>query len=235
MKKEDFNSWLAARVQTQIKITIGACVAMSVLGLLAFLCQGGLLYALLAWGYGRFIAIIALLGIFGGMGFFTWVTAPKNLCDEVHEVSLTSSDLNIQIAPTMASAWTFAIGSLDSDQSIPERIFGMMMLVPRMFWTAWYLSSRIKDVREIDVLECGKVLRLLLKKAEKVEASEIADKFSKMDLPKILRQVSLMEGVVFLTKGKLGISLATRFRDDLEKGMPDIGSSSSTPVSPFDE
>ena len=235
MKKEDFNSWLASRVQTQVKITISACVAMSVLGLLAFLFQGGLLYALLTWGYGRFIAVMALLGIFGGMGVFTWLTAPKTLCDEVHEVSLTDSDVKIRIAPSMASAWTFAIGTLESDQSVPERIFGMMMLVPRMFWTAWYLSSRIKDVREIDVTESGKVLRLALKKAEKVEAAEIADKFSKMNLPEILRQVSLIEGVVFLTKGKLGISLATRFRDDLEQGLPGIGSSSATPASPFDE
>ena len=67
--------------------------------------------------------------------------------------------------------------------------------------------------------ECAKVLRLALKKAERVELDEFGNRFEGMDLPKILRQVSLIDGVVFLTKRGFGLSLANRFTEDLEQSI----------------
>ena len=127
------------------------------------------------------------------------------------------------------------MGSLESDQSILERIFGMMMLVPRMFWTALYVFARTKEVKDIDVKECGAMLRYALKKAERVDVTEIAKKRPATDLPRTIRQVSLLDGVVFLTKGKLGFTLANRFKDDLEKGTGKVTSTSTEDSSPFDD
>ena len=219
MKKEDFNDWLGRKVEFQTKITIGAVVATACLGLLGFVVQGGLLFLLLKWGYGWPVAFLAVTAIFGGMGFFVYVTAPRQLCDADHVALINGRETRIDIAPTMASAWTFAFGSMESDQSIFERIFAMLMIVPRMFWTSWYLYRRVDQVKQVDVTECGKVLRMVLKKAERVDVTEIADKFSKMDITQTLRQMSLIDGVVFLTKESVGISLANRFKDDLEKGL----------------
>jgi hypothetical protein len=233
MKKEQFNTWLSSKVEFQAKITIGACVAMACMGLLAFLLQGGLLYLALSAGYGSLLATVIVLAIFGGMGLYTFRTAPRTLCDGRHKLQIDDNKVTILVAPTMSSVWTFAIGSLESDQSIPERIFGIMMIVPRMFWTASYVFNRIDEVRQIDVEDCGKVLRLLLKKSERVEAADIASKFSRMDLPKTLRQVSLVDGVVFLTKNGVGLSLAKRFTDMLEKDL--YGNSMQvSSASPFD-
>ena len=81
MNKQQFNAWLDERVQFQVKLTISAMVGMIAIGTVAFVVQGGLLFILLKWGYGLFPAFLALLGIFGGMGAYTWVTAPNRLCD----------------------------------------------------------------------------------------------------------------------------------------------------------
>ena len=234
MKKEQFNTWLSGKVELQAKITIGACVAMACLGLLAFLVQGGLLYLALSAGYGsRVLAAAIVLAIFGGMGVYIFRTAPRTLCDGRHKVEIDGQNVTIRVAPTMSNAWTFAVGSLESDQSIPERIFGLMMIVPRMFWTAFYVFNRIDEVKRIDVEDCGKVLRLLLRKSERVEAEDIASKWQQMDLPKTLRQVSLVDGVVFLTKKGVGLSLAKRFTDMLEKDLYGNSMQASS-ASPFD-
>ena len=232
MNKDDFNSWLARKVEFQSKLTIGAVGGMVAIGLIAFIVQGGLLYMLLQWGYGTIPALVVVFGIFGGMGFFTWITAPKTLCDGVHEVDIDGKEVPIKMAPTMSNAWTYAMGSRESDITILERIFGMFMMVPRMFWTAWYLFQRIKDVKEIDVRECGAILRFLLKKAERVNVIEIAEKRPATDLTKTLRQVSLIDGVVFLTRSEIGLTLANRFKDEVEKAMDDGTKPSGN--SPFD-
>ena len=93
-----------------------------------------------------------------------------------------------------------------------------------MFWSARYLYGRIADVREIDVHQCGRIIKMLLKKSERADVTEIADKYPKMDIALTIRQMSLIDGVVFLTKGPMGLSLAKRFTDDLENEIDEITS-----------
>lgn len=233
MNKDDFNNWLARKVEFQARLTMGAVASMCAIGLIAFIVQGGLFYVLLQWGYGTVTAVVVTLALFGGMGYFTWMTAPRVLCDEEHEVDIDGRVVKIKVAPTMSSAWTYAMGSRDSDISVPERIFGMFMMVPRMFCTAWYLFKRAADVKDIDVRECGAILRFLLKKAERVNVHEIADKRPKTELTKTLRQVSMIDGVVFLSRGEIGLTLAIRFKDEVEKAMSG-GNAERKGDSPFD-
>lgn len=219
MTKEDFNAWLTERIEKQTKLTIGAVVAMVGLGSLALVIQGGFLAMILSLSLGWTVAIAVVFAIFGAMGYYIHMTAPKNHCDSRHKIILKTKKTKVRVAPTMANAWTYALGSTDSDQTILERAFGLMLIVPRMFWTAWYLHKRVADVRDIDVSACSKVLRMALQKAERVEVTEVEDKFESMDIIKTMRQVSLIDGVVFLTKKSVGLSLATRFKDDLEAGL----------------
>ena len=234
MKSAHFNAWLSDRVEFQTKIVMGAIGGMVAIGLAALAVQGGLLFIMLQWGYGTGVAIVTVTGIFGSIGYFTYLTAPKIHKDQRHRVMIRGEKVRVSFAPTIAASWTFAFGSLDSDQSIPERIFAMFMIVPRMFWTAWHLSQRIQDVKEIDVEDCGRVLRMVLKKAERVEVTEIAEKFPKMDIPRTMRQVSLIDGVVFLTKESVGLSLARRFHDDLEKWLDSTKDQSGGDSDTFD-
>ena len=235
MKKEEFYEWLRKRNEFQVKLTIGACAGMVALGLLALLIQGGLLYLLLSLAYGsKVLAAAVVLLLLTGMGAYTWKTAPQKLADTEHDVQTGFSSLSVRLAPTLSSAWTFAMGSMESDQSIPERIVSMFMLIPRFAWTAWYVFQRIEQVKAIDAESCGKVIRMVLKRSERVDASAIAEKFKTMDLPVTFRQLSLIDGVVFLTKDSVGISLANRFKDDLEQGASSAKPVSASSASPFD-
>ena len=234
MNKEDFNAWLIERIKAQTKLTIGAVVAMVGLGLLALVIQGGFLALILQLSIGWVMAIIVVSAIFGAMGYYVHMTAPKKHCDARHKIDLKAKKTKVRIAPTMANAWTFALGSTDYDQSILERVFGLMLIVPRMFWTAWYLRKRVTEVRDIDVSACSKVLRMALEKAERVEVTEIEEKYESMDIIKTMRQVSLIDGVVFLTKKSIGLSIATRFKDDLEAGLNAGKGTLEKKPSPFD-
>lgn len=223
MTKEDFNAWLEQKCQTQKKLILGAMAAMAAIGLIAFLIQFGLFYVILWALYdGHLIPFFITAGGLAAMSFFTVVAAPKTLRDQVYEVEVGDHETDVAIAPTMSSAWTFAMGSRDSDISIPERIFGAAMIVPRMFWTAWYLNQRRLDVEKVDARECGAILRFALKKAEKVDVAEILHKRPKTDLSRTLRECSLIDGVVFLVRDGLGMTLANRFKEAVETEVPKV-------------
>ena len=227
MKKEQFHQWIHGKVDTQVKLVYAAMAAMIVLGLLGLAIQAGLLYAIFSSAYGRAVGILVPFVTFGCMGLFTWLVSPKILKDSSHKGVADGESMKVRVAPTMSNCWTFALGSLEIDRSILERILGAMLIVPRLFWTAWYLFQRAEDVKQIEVPECAKVLRLALKKAERVELNEFGDRFEEMDLPKTLRQVSLIDGVVFLTKRGFAMSLANRFTEDLEQSMQQKSAASS--------
>jgi hypothetical protein len=93
----------------------------------------------------------------------------------------------------------------------------MLMIVPRMFWTSWYTFQRWQRLQQLDLPSCAIILRILLRKAERVEVETFADKRPDLDLPRILYEVSMLDGVVFLTKRGLGLSLAPRLTEDLAK------------------
>ena len=235
MKTKHFNAWLRRRVRHQTKVTIGACAGMAVLGLLAFAIQGGLLYLIFSYAYSsRFLGVLTVVLLFGSMTGFVWLTAPSRLGDSVHEIMTGNGTVKVRLAPTLSNAWTFAMGSLETDQSIPERILSVMMLMPRMSWTSFYIFRRISRIKAVDIEGCSKILRIMLKRSERVEAAEIADQHTDMDAAAIFSQMSLIDGVVFLTKDEVGISLANRFRDDLERDLTKNDPSVSTSSSPFD-
>ena len=60
------------------------------------------------------------------------------------------------------------------------------------------------------------ILRLLHKEAERVDLKKITEEIELTDLAQTLRQVSLIDGVVFLTRNSVGLSLANRLVDDIE-------------------
>lgn len=219
MTKEEFNEWLTERVETQTKVTIGAVVAMVGLGLVAFAFQGGLLAAIFSLSIGWIVGFLVVFAIFSAMYYFVHMTAPKKHCDSRHKIDLKTKKTKIRVAPTIANSWSFALGSIDSDQSIFERVFGLMMIVPRMLWTARYLHKRVEEVRDIDVSACSKVLRMALEKAERISVNEVEEKYENMDIVKTMRQVSLIDGVVFLTKEGVGLSLASRFKEELAEWL----------------
>lgn len=235
MKKEYFNAWLKNRVDSQARITIAACAGMAVLGLLVFVIQGGLLYLVFSTAYGsRFLGMMIVGLIFGGMGLVTWLGAAKPLMDAEHEVAAGFGNVKVGLAPTLSNAWTFAMGSMDSDQTVPQRILNLVMLSPRLLRTAVYVQGRIQRVKDIDVENCGRVLRLVLRKSERVDVAAVAEKFPDLDLAAVLRDLSLIDGVVFLTKDSVGITLANRFKDSLEAELANVQPSQAADASPFD-
>ena len=62
---------------------------------------------------------------------------------------------------------------------------------------------------------CAAIIRLLHKEGERVELKTIAADLNTGDLVPVIRQLSLIDGVVFLSQKNFGLSLANRLVDDI--------------------
>lgn len=217
MKKDDFRRWLVQRVKTQSQLAIGAVVAMGLIGSIAMLIELWVAKLILAVGFvgSSSLAWMIALGIVGGVLAATWLRLPKHLGDAVHLANMGESEITLKVAPPMGVVWTFAMGSIDSDLTWIERLLAMLALPQRMLCAAWYVWNRIQKLKGLDIAGCAHVIRLAYRKGERIGLEEIAEKREGKDLTETLRQVSLIDGVVFLTTKTLGLSLASRLTEDL--------------------
>lgn len=218
LKKEQMRRWLDERLQTQKQLVTAALVGMVVIGTIATLMEFTLFYLILSIGFinSKPGAIIATLMILATIQYFTILWMPGQLADVEHESISEDEVIVVKSAATMSSAWTYAFGSLESDRSWVEILLGLLSLPQRMFAAAWFAFQRKAEIEAVDIAPCALILRLLHQEAERVDLKKITEEVELPDLAKTLRQVSLIDGVVFLTRNSVGLSLANRLVDDIE-------------------
>lgn len=218
LKKEQMRRWLGERLQTQKQLVTAAMAGMAVIGAIATLMEFVLFYLIIRIGFVKSgaPAMLATLMILATIQYFTLMWMPKQLADIEHE-SVSEDEVTIvRSAATMSAAWTYAFGSLESDRTWVEILLGLLSLPQRMFAAAWFAWQRKGEIEAVEITPCALILRLLHKEAERVDLKKITEEVELTDLAKTLRQVSLIDGVVFLTRNSVGLSLANRLVDDIE-------------------
>jgi hypothetical protein len=219
MKKDEYRRWFADQLLLQNRLLIGAITAMVGLGLVATLFEAGIFAVILYLGfYFSWIpAFFVAFGIIAAMLFFTYLGLSKQLGDAEHEVEQDAGVLTIRVAPTMTAVWTYALGSLESDQTWVERLLGRLALPQRLFCAAWFTWQRMEQLKTVDINDCSAVIRLLHKEAERVEVSKLAEELQLSNLSATLRDVSLIDGVMFLTRRSVGLSLTNRLVENMDE------------------
>ena len=187
------------------------------LGIVATLLEATVFAVILKIGFvdSWILAWLIAFGIPGVILFLTYLRLPKQLSDARHEVESDGGHNVICAAPTMTSVWTYALGSMETDRSWIERLLGMLALPQRLFCAAYFTWQRIEQLKVVDINDCSAVIRLLHKEAERVEVSKLEEELQLPNLVATLRNVSLIDGVIFLTRNSVGLSLTNRLVDDM--------------------
>ena len=210
--------WLTERLQTQKQLVMAAMAGMAVIGTIATLIEFFVFLIIINYGFieSSVLSILVTLMIMAAIQYFTILWMPKQLADIEHE-SVSDDEVTIvKSAATMTAAWTYAFGSLESDRTWVEILLGLLSLPQRMIAAAWFSWQRKGEIEAVEIAPCALILRLLHKEAERVDLKKILEEVEVADIAQTLRQVSLIDGVVFLTRNSVGLSLANRLVDDIE-------------------
>lgn len=220
MKKDEYRRWFSDQLLRQNRLLIGAMAAMIGLGLIATLIEATLFATVLHFGFFSSpwpVSYFMGICIQGVMLVFIYLRSLKQLSDAEHDVELEDGMTTIRTAPTMSAVWTYALGSLETDQTRLERLASILALPQRLFCAAYYTWRRIMRLKSIDVNDCSTVLRLLHRKAERIEVVDLAEELQVSDLTTTLRNVSLIDGVMFLKQKSVGLSLTNRLVHAMEE------------------
>lgn len=216
MKKRGFRSWVFNRIETQRKLTAAAAIGMAAVGLVLFLIEGGILYLLFRGLHSHTTGILVVAGLFGVMGLYSWEQAKKDLKDGRHKTLYNDEKVILNVVPATSQVWSWAFGSMEPDRSIIEKFIGIAMMVPRLFCAAWHTWHRLEDIRNIDSETTLNVMKILFRSDHSVSPQSLASGVGDAGLNKAVRDVSLLDGVIFLTNKGISLSIAPRLSENLE-------------------
>ncbi|MBL8809502.1 MAG: hypothetical protein JNM43_04930 [Planctomycetaceae bacterium] len=216
MKKEEARRWLRERLKTQERLTMGAMAAMFAIGGFAWMMELGMAWLIIRAGFfsSWIFSFLIAAGILGALQYVVLLRMPRSLADR--KVSNDSGDeVDFVTAQPLSAVWMYGLGSLETDQSWQERLLGILCLPQRMISAGLFTKKRLEEVRKINVDACASVLRHLHKEAERVEVADLAEELDLADPRQTIRETTLIDGVVVLTRRTPGLSLANRLIDDI--------------------
>ncbi|MFO0976634.1 MAG: hypothetical protein U0996_09570 [Planctomycetaceae bacterium] len=216
MKKEESRRWLRERLKTQERLTMGAMAAMFAIGGFAWMMELGMTIAILRAGFFSSWVFCFLVagGILGGLQYVVLLRMPRSLGDK--KVSNeTGDEIDFVTAQPLSAVWMYGLGSLETDQSWQERLLGILCLPQRMISAGLFTKQRLEEVRKINVDSCAAVIRHLHKEAERVEVADLTEELNLPDPRQTIRESTLIDGVIVLTRRTPGLSLANRLTDDI--------------------
>ncbi|MGZ0171872.1 MAG: hypothetical protein ACKVHE_20200 [Planctomycetales bacterium] len=93
----------------------------------------------------------------------------------------------------------------------------LYLTAPRMLSLALMLHHKVDRLKQMDVPACSRVIGMLMRAQGRVPIEKIADEFPEADLSQIVPPLADVDGVVFLEKEGMGLTLAPRFMEEFNE------------------
>ena len=220
MKKEQARRWLQDWMKHQQQVTKFSVLGLAGLAGVAWLLELGLVTLIVRVGFvGSLLMAFLLSG--GILGLVQWLTLQRlrrrdKLGDRgVSGAEWGGEEVRYRLAQGLPAVWTYAFGNMDTDLSWQEKLVGVLCMPQRLAAAAVFASRRQRGLQQVNIETCAAVIRHLYRAAERVEILKLAEELQLRDPVPVIRDVSLVDGVLLLTRRTAGLSLAGRLVENI--------------------
>lgn len=219
MKRGQAKRWLTDKLELQRKLTLGAVAAMVGMALAAWAFELGIVVLILWFGFhcSWMVALLIGGGILGALQMFVLNGSRQELGDQT--ITADEHGQSFEAAQPLSSVWTYALGQMETNMTGIERLLRLCCLPQRMAAAALFTKQRLTQVEAINPAQCGRVISFLRGESGKVALPELLANVELTNPAAVLRDLSMIDGVLFLLRDQPGISLAPRLHEEIDKWM----------------
>jgi len=228
MKKEQARRWLQEWLKHQQQVTKFSVLGLAGLAAVVWLLELGLVTLIVRIG---FVGSFSMAFLFSGviLGAVQWLTLRRlsdNLGDRVVPGAEPGDrEVRYRLAKGLPEVWTYAFGNMDTDLLWQEKLVGVLCMPQRLAAAAVFANRRQLELQRVNIEVCAAVIRQLYRAAERVEILKLADELQLKDLVAVIREVSLVDGVLLSTLRTAGLSLAGRLVESIGEWLQRDGGS----------
>jgi hypothetical protein len=214
-------SWFATRVAESIRWNAASAALLIPGGALATWLTYWIVWAMISLGLGRLFelswtTIDIMAAVFVAV-IFVWQFTTGRYFEETYALTRDEhAEQKVALTRATGHSWTLLL-DLEVASMLVRALTVSFLMGPKMLGASVQLWYRVNRLKKMDVSACGQVVRLLMKAQGRVDIDDVAKKFPEADVVDLVQPLADFDGVVFLQKDSLGLTLAPRLVEDFEK------------------
>lgn len=220
IEPEQLDEWFAQRVRSSARLSRAGQIALVPLA-------AGV--AFLTWWIIWFIVLIGPAHLLNMSWFqieattwwvltviFVWQFTTGRILDETYRFSnQSSSELEVTLGRP-GNEWTIVMDSGIAHAAV--RVLTLFLLTsPRMLVKSVELHRRCRRLKALDLHSGAIIVNYLAESQVRVPIQFIADRFPEIELKTTIPALGDIDGIVFLRKDELSITLAPRFFEEFSQ------------------
>jgi hypothetical protein len=209
-RKTEIQNWLASKLRAQGRSSMIAGVCLMALGLAVLFLQFWVVYGfvwivsqsgLSHWGR-IFYALVGTGLLFLGNKFAS--------TDELDALQLKLEPNRFISSVQLRSVGYGALSAFSSFENAPGLVKFVtipLFMGPRIIMAAVGMIRQGMALKDFDHLACGRVLNSIIRAGKRVSFEQLGEKFSELDLERIVPQLMLLDGVILLKSEPIGLTI----------------------------
>lgn len=214
-------AWFAYRVAESIRWnTVSAALLIPGGALVTFLTYW-IVWGMVAFGLGRLFDLswttIHVMAAVFIVVIFVWQFTAGRYFEETYALTRDEhAEQKVALARATGHGWALLL-DLEVASMLVRALTMTFLMGPRMLGASIQLWYRVNRLKKMNVASCGRVVAFLLKSQGRVDIEDIAKKFPDSDILDLVQPLADFDGVVFLQKDSLALTLAPRLVEDFSE------------------
>ena len=227
---QDVTAWLVKKTRVQAGLLIGGGIALSLLGfVLVYLQYLGTKVGLgflneryvsdiegKSIGWGSTTVKIAA-GLVTALLFACYHVVAEHFTEDFEIELSANTRVKVTVAQYTDYGWTQMFEGWHFLLFFLRIVSAVLFLGPQTVSAGVRQIQRARKLLTLDIAGCSQVLGFIASWREKVPFKVLRNKLPELELPRLLSQISYIDGVVFRKSDPPGVSLAPHLRDEIQE------------------
>lgn len=211
-------AWFAFRVAESIRWNTVSAALLVPGGAVATFLTYWIVWGMVALGLGRLFDLswttINVMAAVFIVVIFVWQFTVGRYFEETYALTRDEhAEQKVTLARATGHGWALLL-DLEVASMLVRALTMTFLMGPRMLGASVQLWYRVNRLKQMDVAACGRVVAFLLKSQGRVEIDDIAKRFPEADVVDLVQPLADFDGIVFLQKDSLALTLAPRLEED---------------------
>ncbi len=220
MTHNPVDEWFAEKMQRSARMSQVSSLVLIPLAVLAAAATWFVLFvlsvvALLIVGWSWKIAF-GTATVFLALTFVWQFTIGKNDRPEHEFEGKVFSGMEWALIRSAGSGWGVFVFDPELGGPLVRFVSAVLLTSPRMLQLSGQLKRRAARLEQADAALCAKVVRRMVKTQKRVTVQDMHKNLPDADVASLVQILTDVDGIVFLTKNGIGLTLAPRFNEEFQ-------------------
>ncbi len=222
VRRNKLKDWLESKIRQECWLSVSGSIGLILLGSFVTFLTFWIIYGIAGFvGLSLFSVshngLLVFSGIIVAVLFIANAISDREHLERLEFEKGPGVTATIWIGRLTGHGMTAAFVGPKNFSSFVKILSTIILSGPRLFALAWRLAYKAARLRRMDIATCARIISMLTKKESKIPITKIVAKFSNIDPQIVFPQLRDINGIVFLLKEPIGLTITPGLVDEIRE------------------